>query len=85
MIRYLAQHLPKPGANKFYFDYGTLTLDALYEPYQLKLDAVMRAAGYTAGRDWVTRKFPGAEHSEKSWRERVDIPLKFLLGAPPGS
>jgi hypothetical protein len=44
------------------------------------MDAVMRAAGYTAGRDWITRKFPGAEHSEKSWRERVDIPLTFLLG-----
>jgi len=40
----------------------------------------MRAAGYTAGRDWLTRKFPGADHSEKSWRERVEIPLAFLLG-----
>jgi pimeloyl-ACP methyl ester carboxylesterase len=80
MIGYLAQHLPKPGANRFYFDFGTATLDALYEPFQLKADAVMRAAGYTEGRDWLTRKFPGAEHSEKSWRERVDIPLTFLLG-----
>ena len=80
MIDYLAQHLPKPGTHRFYFDYGTATLDALYEPYQLKLDAVLRAAGYTAGRDWVTRKFPGDEHSEKSWRARVESPLSFLLG-----
>ena len=80
MIGYLALHLPKPGANKLYFDYGTATLDAKYEPFQLKLDAVMRAAGYSEGRDWITKKFPGAEHSEKSWRERVEIPLTFLLG-----
>lgn len=79
VIDYLAQHLPKPGANQLYFDFGTATLDALYEPFQQRMDAVMRGAGYTEGRDWVTRKFPGAEHSEKSWRERVEIPLQFLL------
>jgi glycosidase/predicted alpha/beta superfamily hydrolase len=79
VIDYLAQHLPKPGAARFYFDYGTETLDGTYEPHQQRMDAIMRAAGYTEGRDWLTRKFPGAEHSEKSWRSRVDIPLEFLL------
>jgi predicted alpha/beta superfamily hydrolase len=79
MIDYLAKHLPAPGANRWYFDYGTATLDALYEPFQQRADAVMKAAGYTEGLDWITRKFPGAEHSEKSWRERVEIPLTFLL------
>jgi predicted alpha/beta superfamily hydrolase len=79
VIDYLAQHLPKPGAHKFYFDHGTTTLDAQYEPYQVRMDAVMKAAGYTTGRDWITRKFEGAEHSEKSWRERVEVPLQFLL------
>ena len=80
VIGYLAQHLPKPGAHKFWFDYGTATLDALYEPFQQRADAVMKVAGYTEGRDWITRKFEGAEHSEKSWRARVDQPLAFLLG-----
>ncbi len=80
VIKYLAKHLPNPGAQKWYFDFGTATLDAGYEPYQQRMDAVLRAAGYTEGRDWMTRKFPGAEHSEKSWRERVAIPLTFLLG-----
>jgi enterochelin esterase-like enzyme len=79
VIGWLAQHLPKPGAHRFYFDHGTETLDAGYEPYQQRVDAIMRAAGYTAGRDWLTKKFPGAEHSEKSWRQRVDLPLSFLL------
>ena len=80
MIDYFARHLPPPGTHRLYFDYGTQTLDALYEPYQLRMDAAMRAAGYTAGRDWLTRKFEGEEHSEKSWRKRVEIPLEFLLG-----
>ncbi|HVZ65952.1 MAG TPA: alpha-amylase family glycosyl hydrolase [Lacunisphaera sp.] len=80
VIDYLAGHLPKPGSHKLYFDFGTATLDAQYEPYQQRMDAVMRKAGYTEGRDWITRKYPGAEHSEKSWRERVEVPLQFLLG-----
>lgn len=76
----LAGMLPPPGRHKFYFDFGTETLDALYEPYQLRADAIMAAAGYTPGVDWLTRKFPGAAHDEAAWRARVDIPLTFLLG-----
>ena len=38
-----------------------------------------RPDGYREGEDWITRKFPGAEHSEWAWRERVHIPLLFLL------
>ena len=79
VIDYLAQHLPKPGAHKFYFDHGTTTLDAQYEPHQKRMDAVLRAAGYTEGKDWITKKFTGADHTEKSWRERVEVPLRFLL------
>ena len=80
VIDYVAQHLPKPGAHKFYFDHGTATLDAQYEPHQKRMDEVMRAAGYTEGKDWITKKYSGADHTEKSWRERVEIPLRFLLG-----
>lgn len=79
VIDYVGAHLPKPGTHKFYFDFGTATLDAPYEPYQTKMDAFMRAAGYAEGKGWITRKYPGAEHSEKSWRERVAVPLEFLL------
>jgi predicted alpha/beta superfamily hydrolase len=80
VIDYLAAHLPPPGRHKFYFDFGTETLDSNYEPYQVRMDAVMRAAGYVPGPDWVTRKFPGARHSERSWSERIHLPLRFLLG-----
>lgn len=80
LVDALAARLPKPGAHKLYFDYGTETQDASYEPFQQRMDAHLAAAGYTQGKDWVTMKFDGAEHSERSWRERVEIPLRFLLG-----
>lgn len=79
MIEYLRTALPDPATHKFYFDYGTEDVDAPYEPYQQQADEVMRAAGYTAGRNWITRKFPGAGHSEQAWQARVAIPLAFLL------
>ena len=79
VIEYMRRALPPPGSHRFYFDFGTGTLDAGYEVYQQQADAVMRAAGYREGVDWITRKFPGAEHSERSWRERVHLPLLFLL------
>lgn len=80
LIGYFGSHLPKPGLHRIYFDFGTATLDANYEPYQQRVDAALRAAGYTEGKDWLTRKFPGHEHSERFWRQRVEIPLEFLLG-----
>lgn len=73
-------HLPDPATHKYWFDYGTQTLDSQYEPFQLKADAILRKAGYVEGQNWITRKFEGAEHSEKSWRLRVNQPLEFLLG-----
>jgi predicted alpha/beta superfamily hydrolase len=79
VIEYLKKHLPDARTHKFYFDYGTATLDANYEPYQQKMDLVMRSAGYKEGKKWMTRKFVGAEHSEKAWSKRVDVPLIFFL------
>ncbi|MCA9923274.1 MAG: alpha/beta hydrolase [Anaerolineales bacterium] len=79
VLNYLRKKLPPPGAHKLYFDYGTETLDTAYEPYQQQADAVLQAAGYVQGQDWITRRFDGAAHNEPSWRERVHIPLQFLL------
>jgi glycosidase/predicted alpha/beta superfamily hydrolase len=83
VVDYLARRLPPPGHHRLYFDFGTATLDAGYEPYQQRVDALMRKAGYREGIDWVTRKYEGAEHSERAWRARVEVPLVFLLGPPP--
>lgn len=78
MKDYLAENLPQGQGHKIYFDYGTSTLDSLYEDYQKQIDEVMQEAGYDA-EHWITRKFEGAEHNEKYWQERLDIPLTFLM------
>jgi glycosidase/predicted alpha/beta superfamily hydrolase len=81
MIDHLERHLREPDGRRLYFDFGTATLDAAYEPYQRRVDTLLRARGYREGRDFMTRKYPGAEHSERAWRARVEVPLTFLLGA----
>lgn len=77
-INYLKAHLPSPKNHKIYFDYGDQTLDALYQPFQEKVDVVMKAKGFTA-KNWKTEFFKGKDHSEKSWKERLHIPFEFLL------
>lgn len=80
LVDQMAARLPDPATHRLYFDYGTLTLDAAYEPFQRRFDAHLAAAGYVRGRNWVTLKFDGAAHHEPAWRARVDGPLEFLLG-----
>jgi predicted alpha/beta superfamily hydrolase len=79
---YLVQYLPKPAQNgirhKIYFDYGTATLDSLYKPHQIMVDSIMRTKGYSS-QQWITRAFPGEDHSERAWAKRFAIPATFLL------
>jgi len=77
-LQYLSAHLPSPRNHKIYFDYGSETLDAMYKPYQSQADSILRAKGYTEN-SWITREFPGADHSEKSWNKRFNIPVLYLL------
>ena len=78
MVRYLKQHLPKARKHKIYFDHGTIGLESQYAAPQLRVDAVMRDRQYCT-RNWLTRVFPDTDHSERSWRERLSVPLEFLL------
>ncbi len=75
---YLAAHLPPPRGHKIYFDCGDQTLDALYPPLQRQVDEMMQEKGYKP-KQWTTQYFPGTDHSEQAWHERLDIPLKFLF------
>lgn len=77
-IKYLASNLPKPGTHKIYFDCGNKTLDRFYPEIQKKVDSIMIKKGYNKD-TWITKKFPGEDHSEISWNKRLHIPLKFLL------
>ena len=78
-IAYLREQLPDPGTQRWYFDYGTATLDTLYEPFQVRVDEIFREKGYPTA-DWQSLKFAGADHSENAWRRRLAVPLQFLLG-----
>lgn len=77
--QYLNKELPSSKTHKIYFDYGTETLDQHYKPYQLEVDKIMTAKGYTS-LSWITKEFIGENHSEKSWKKRLYIPIEFLLG-----
>jgi enterochelin esterase-like enzyme len=72
--------LPPPGAHRLYFDRGDESLDAFYAEFQSRIDATVRAEGWGPDR-FRSLVFPGAEHNEKSWNARLDVPLIFLL--PP--
>ncbi|HEY0599428.1 alpha/beta hydrolase [Brevundimonas sp.] len=78
--RVVREGLPDPVLNRLYFDRGDESLDAFYAEFQGRIDATVRAAGWPPDR-FRSLVFPGAEHNEKSWNARLDVPLTFLL--PP--
>lgn len=73
-MRYMEENLPDSGTHKLYFDYGTRTLDSLYLPYQNRVTQILEEKGHK-----TNRKFEGHDHSENSWKERLHVPLEFLL------
>ena len=77
---YVKQNITPERVGKIYFDYGTETLDAMYEPFQNKVNLVLEENGFVLGENWTTEKFPGAAHDEKSWAARLHIPLIFAFG-----
>jgi predicted alpha/beta superfamily hydrolase len=79
LVDYLGARLPAPAKHRLYFDFGTITLDAAYEPFQIRMDGWLERAGYVRGQSWTTLKFDGAAHTEAAWRARVELPLGFLF------
>ena len=77
-LKYMDKKLPNPKDHKIYFDCGDQTLDALYPEIQKNVDSLMIDKGYTKS-NWITKYFPGENHSENSWNKRLNIPLEFLL------
>jgi enterochelin esterase-like enzyme len=76
--KYLSEKIDVSNHSIFYFDHGDETLDSLYEPYQQKVDSLFTQKGFTEI-NFVSKKFPGEDHSEKSWSKRLYIPFEFLL------
>ena len=66
--RLLKNKIPDYKSHKIYFDFGTLGLDSLYEPYQLLVDSIMIENGYTKNKNWVTKKYFDEDHNEDYWK-----------------
>lgn len=77
-LTYLKANLPNPENHKLYFDCGDETLDALYPDIQKQADKIITDKGYNS-KNFLTKFFPGENHSENAWRKRLAIPLKFLF------
>ncbi|WP_420570920.1 alpha/beta hydrolase [Kordia sp.] len=75
---YMSDHVPSPETHRFYFDYGTETLDKYYPQYAEIVDTIFKKKGYTDA-NYRNLKFEGANHSENAWQKRLHIPLEFLL------
>lgn len=81
LLEWFSENLPKPGLHKLYFDHGDQDLDQAYGPWQKKMDAIIEATGYSAGKDWLSLIFEGQGHAERFWAGRLQIPLEFFFSA----
>jgi predicted alpha/beta superfamily hydrolase len=79
LVDWFAARLPEPAQVRLWFDRGTETLDGEYGPTQERMDEALRASPLVEGRDWVSRVYPGADHSEHAWAARAPEVLEFLV------
>jgi enterochelin esterase-like enzyme len=82
--RVVRDGLPAGHDHRLYFDRGDETLDQFYAFFQDRIDATIRGAGWGPDR-FTSLVFPGAEHNERSWNQRLDVPLTFLLSPRQGA
>ena len=75
---YIKDHMPDPNTHRIYFDFGTETLDQYYVEFEQEVNVLFKSKGYT-NKNFENLKFEGADHTERSWQKRLDIPLTFLL------
>lgn len=76
---WLGEKLGQPAGRRIWMDHGTATLDRYYAPYQVVIDQSFRDAGWTEGKDFRTKAYPGAEHEENAWAQRLPEILGWLL------
>jgi enterochelin esterase-like enzyme len=76
--QYLQKNIPASKDHAFYFDYGSISLDYYYKPYQKSIDSLFVSRGYS-NTNYLSKEFVGEGHAEIYWKKRLDIPLVFLL------
>ena len=80
ILRDIAAGDTVPRGVRFFFDYGTETLDAGYGPTHRAVRDWLLGQGLVEGRDFAVRESPGASHNEASWRARLMDQLVWMLG-----
>jgi len=70
-----------PDGARFFFDYGTETLDSTYHEDHNPVRSWLLGLGLVEDRDFRMGKYEGADHSERAWRARVLDQLEWLLGS----
>lgn len=78
IFSYVAANVPDAKTHKLYFDYGDQTLDRHYPQYAPTVNSIYMSKGYSIN-NFRNIHFPNTDHSEKSWQDRIHIPLTFLL------
>lgn len=79
MKYYLSDNFPRNGDYLLYFDNGDCPYDSNYLPFYDDMNSLFNMLGYNEGDRLKTGIFHGHSHSEKSWSQRVNIPLQFIL------
>ncbi len=77
--KFVQSELGKPKGRRIWFDHGTDTLDAFYQPYQDNLDSALVENGWKKGRDFQSTVYPGAAHEENAWAARLDDIFGWML------
>jgi enterochelin esterase-like enzyme len=80
VVRDIRRGMHVPKGTRYWFDYGSLSLDSAYTPSHEQVRGWLVKEGLVEGRDFVIRRYEGATHNEASWRARLDDPLTFLFG-----
>ncbi len=78
MQAYLAESGLDATQHTLWFDHGTEALDAAYPPHAQAMEAWFRDQGWTSDQAQF-RAYPGTDHSEGAWADRLDEILIFLL------
>lgn len=79
---YLEQEFRADKKHRLYIDRGTATLDAYYGPYHDRLLNTLALVGYDQKNPrFLEAIVEGAAHDEKSWAQRLDVPILFMLSS----
>ncbi len=81
---YLRTNIPDASVHRVYFDHGNEAQIGAYEKIQHEVDLLFHRKGYRRDVNFMTQRFPEDPHSEEAWRDRVSIPLRFVLSSSRG-